>query len=124
MSCSQFIREQDFEGKSVLARRKAQQGWPPCEHFQRSRRVFEPKDCRVMKCVQTLGFSSKPFERIAVAGQQGFVVRVGQKSGQGGLKAGQFGGVGWPGQKFGGVIMGDQIGLLFHIQIGQAADAA
>ncbi len=49
----------DFERKSALARRKAQQGWTPCEHFQRSRRVFEPKYCRVMKCEQTSNPTAK-----------------------------------------------------------------
>ena len=36
------------------ARQKMQQGWTPCEHFQRGRRVFEPKDCHEMNCEQTL----------------------------------------------------------------------
>ena len=36
------------------ARRKTQQGWAPCEHFQRGRRVFESKDCHEMNCEQTL----------------------------------------------------------------------
>ncbi|MCP1659821.1 SDR family NAD(P)-dependent oxidoreductase [Neisseria perflava] len=46
--------KQIFESKNADARRKAQQGWTPCEHLQHSSRVFSPKRCRVMKRQQTL----------------------------------------------------------------------
>jgi hypothetical protein len=55
-----------ISAKSAVARRKAQQGWAPCEHFQRGRRVFEPKDCHEMNGEQTLAHFLRKI-KIAVA---------------------------------------------------------